>query len=122
MEENLTETTNNSNDNGKIITGDNNKTFLEVFGFVSNQARMNLVIFFITILIASNVFFIWRTSVLNNRLIETEREKNIMINDFNTKIIEEVRKQVQPTKVLIRETIDKIDSLNTLDNQFKNKK
>jgi len=57
MEENLTETTNNS-DNGKIITGDNNKTFLEVFGFVSNQARMNLVIFFITILIASNVFFI----------------------------------------------------------------
>nr|DAO84248.1 MAG TPA: hypothetical protein [Caudoviricetes sp.] len=122
MEENLTETTNNSSDNGKIITGDNNKTFLEVFGFVSNQARMNLVIFFITILIASNVFFIWRTSVLNNRLIETEREKNIMINDFNTKIIEEVRKQVQPTKVLIRETIDKIDSLNTLDNQFKNKK
>ena len=121
MEENLTETTNNS-DNGKIITGDNNKTFLEVFGFVSNQARMNLVIFFITILIASNVFFIWRTSILNNRLIETEREKNAMINDFNTKIIEEVRKQVQPAKVLIRETINKIDSLNTLDTQLHNKK
>ena len=49
----------------KIIQNQNdNKTFLEVFGFVSNQARMNLVIFFIIMLIASNVFFIWRT---NNR-------------------------------------------------------
>jgi len=45
-----------------------------------------------------------------------------MINDFNTKIIEEVRKQVQPAKVLIRETINKIDSLNTLDTQLHNKK
>lgn len=106
----------------KIIQNQNdNKTFLEVFGFVSNQARMNLVIFFIIMLIASNVFFIWRTNILNNRLIETEREKNNMIIDFNKQITEEVRKQIQPAKVLLRETIDKIDSLNTVDNRKINK-
>lgn len=106
----------------KIIQHQNdNKTFLEVFGFVSNQARMNLVIFFIIMLIASNVFFIWRTNILNNRLIETEREKNNMIIDFNKQITEEVRKQIQPAKVLLRETIEKIDSLNTVDNRKINK-
>ena len=106
----------------KIIQNKNdNKTFLEVFGFVSNQARMNLVIFFIIMLITSNVFFIWRTNILNNRLIETEREKNNMIIDFNKQITEEVRKQIQPAKVLLRETIDKIDSLNTVDNRKINK-
>ena len=53
--------------------------------------------------------------------IETEREKNNMIIDFNKQITEEVRKQIQPAKVLLRETIDKIDSLNTVDNRKINK-
>lgn len=111
-----------NNNEEKIIQNQNdNKTFLEVFGFVSNQARMNLVIFFIIMLIASNIFFIWRTNILHNKLIETEREKNNMIIDFNKQITEEVRKQIQPAKILIRETIEKIDSLNTADNRKLNK-
>lgn len=104
-----------------LIKNSDNKTFLEVFGFVSNQARMNLVIFFICLLIVSNVFFVWRVTVLNTKLIECERSKNEVIINLHEKITEEVRKQIQPTKSAIKETIIKIDSINSIDvNAIKN--
>lgn len=88
-----------------------NKAFLEVFGFISNQARMNLIVFFYIILIFSNVFFVWRNMSLQKEVREVEKEKTQLIYDLNKQISDEIRKQIKPASYQIQEALNKIDSL-----------
>lgn len=84
---------------------------LEAFGFVSNEAKRNLVIFVIVMLVFSNGFFIYQNIVLTNRIQALNDEKSQIILDLSSKITEEVRRQITPTTNRINMTVSKIDSV-----------
>lgn len=92
----------------------------KVFGFVSEQARRNLVIFFFILLISSNVFFIYQNIILTNKMQEQTQIYNDKLLDLSNKITEEVRKQIQPTQYRILQTTEKIDVLaDKIDSELK---
>lgn len=95
-------------ENNKKIVVDN---VLEAFGFVSNEARKNLVIFIIVILIFSNMFFIYQNIVLTERIQKLNDEKSEIILSLSSQITNEVRRQITPTTIRINQTVDKIDSV-----------
>ena len=90
-------------------SGDND--FLKTFGFVSNEARKNLVIFFITFLIFSNVFFIYRNIKMQEELNKCNQSKLELTLSLTEKITEEVRKQILPATEAIEKTVIKVDSV-----------
>lgn len=89
--------------------GDNN--FLKTFGFVSNEARRNLVVFFLVILIFSNTFFVYRNIQLEERINKLNQEKLDLTLDLSNKITDEVRKQILPATIKIEEVVDKVNSV-----------
>lgn len=94
---------------------------LKAFGFVSNEARRNLVIFFIVILLFSNGFFIYQNIGLTNKIQDLNVDHNKQLMDLSNKITEEVRKQIKPTQKRIYETTNRIDSVTTtLQTQYEN--
>lgn len=84
---------------------------LEAFGFVSDEARRNLVTFIIVILIFSNMFFIYRNIVLTEQIQKLNTEKQDIILNLSAQITEEVRRQITPTTSRINQTVNKIDSV-----------
>lgn len=84
---------------------------LQAFGFVSNEARRNLVVFFIVILIFSNIFFVYQNIVLTNRIQKLNDEKSEIILSLSAQITDEVRRQITPTTTRINQTVNKIDSV-----------
>lgn len=90
-----------------------NDTAFKVFGFVSEEARRNFVIFIIIVLLVSNVFFIRQNIVLTNQINEMNKDHNAMVLDLTKQITEEVRRQIKPTQERIQYTTDKIDDLAT---------
>jgi hypothetical protein len=95
----------------KEITGDNE--FLDTFGFATKEARKNLVIFFLVLLVFSNVFWIYRNMQLESTIIQLNKEKIDLTLDLSSKITEEVRKQIQPTASKIEEVANRVDSVTT---------
>lgn len=87
------------------------RSVLEAFGFVTNEARRNLVVFFLVLLIFSNTFFIYRNIVLTEQIQKLNNEKHNITLILSNKITEEVRRQITPTTTRINETIGKIDSV-----------
>ena len=90
-----------------------NDSAFKVFGFVSEEARKNFVIFIIIVLLFSNTFFIRQTIVLTNQINDMNKEHNAMVLDLTKQITEEVRRQIKPTQERIQYTTDKIDHLAT---------
>ena len=84
---------------------------LEAFGFVSNEARRNLVVFIIVLLIFSNTFYIYRNIVLTDRIQKLNDEKSEIIMNLTSQITDEVRRQITPTTNRINQTVHKIDSV-----------
>lgn len=84
---------------------------LEAFGFVSNEARKNLVIFIIVILIFSNIFFVYQNIVLTEKIQKLNDEKSEIILSLSSQITDEVRRQIAPTTYRINKTVNKIDSV-----------
>lgn len=84
---------------------------LEAFGFVTNEAKRNLVVFFIVLLIFSNSFFVYRNIVLTEQIQKLNNEKHDITLNLTNRITEEVRRQITPTTNKINETIIKIDSV-----------
>lgn len=84
---------------------------LEAFGFVSSEARRNLVIFIIVVLIFSNTFFIYQNIKQAENIQKLNDEKSEIILNLSTKITEEVRRQITPTTTRINQTVNKIDSV-----------
>lgn len=89
------------------------KYFLETFGFATNEAKKNLVIFFLILMVFSNIFFIFRNIQLENTIHELNEEKLELSLVLSSKITEEVRKQIQPTKIKIEKVVERIDSVAT---------
>lgn len=95
-------------------------TAFKVFGFVSAQARRNLVIFIIVMLLFSNAFFIYQNISLANKMQEMNSTHNEMILSLSNQITEEVRKQIQPTQIKVLQSTEKIDVLvEKIDNELK---
>lgn len=95
------------------MTDTNNREFLETFGFLSKEARMNLVVFFIVLLTTSNIFFIYRAIHLESQLSKANEDKFRLSLELNQKITDEVRKQIQPTTQRINRVVERIDSVAT---------
>ena len=91
------------------INGDSE--FLQTFGFISNEARKNLVVFFLVLLVFSNVFFVYRNIQLENTINKLNQEKLQLSLDLSNKITEEVRKQITPATIRIEEAASKVDSV-----------
>jgi hypothetical protein len=89
------------------------KAFLEVFGFMSDQSRRNIIIFFFVLLVFSNVFFIRQTIMASHEIQTLNDDKVRMVQDLNNRIIEEVRKQVQPSVNRIENTANNVDRVAT---------
>lgn len=94
------------------------KNILDAFGFVSNEAKRNLVIFIIVILVFSNIFFIYQNIQLMNDLQEEKESKSEIILVLSKQITDEVRKQIIPTTERINQTITKIDSVAMKTNDY----
>lgn len=101
------------NDNQKIEQNLGDEYFLETFGFATNQARKNLVIFFLILMVFSNIFFIYRNIQLENTISQLNKEKLELSLVLSNKITEEVRKQIQPTTIKIEKVVERIDSVAT---------
>ena len=86
--------------------------FLKTFGFVTNEARKNLVVFFLVLLVFSNAFFIYTNMQLQNELKQCSEDKL----NLSEKITEEVRKQILPATTKIEEAAQKVDSVATKTN------
>ena len=101
-----------------MVSLETNNDFLKTFGFVSNEARKNLVIFFLISSIFSNVFFIYRDIVLQNKIEVLNKEKLEISLDLSSKITEEVRKQIMPATQKIFQAASKVDSVAIETNNF----
>lgn len=94
---------------------------LGAFGFVSSEARRNLVIFIIVILIFSNMFFIYQNSKQAENIQKLNDEKSDIIMNLSAQITEEVRRQITPTTTRITQTVNKIDSVAVVVDSVANK-
>lgn len=92
--------------------------FLKAFGFVTNEARKNLVVFFITLMVFSNAFFIYRGIKLQDNLNKCSDEKLTISLELSNKITDEVRKQILPTTQKIDRVVEKVDSVATRTNNI----
>jgi hypothetical protein len=90
--------------------------FLKTFGFVTNEARKNLVVFFLVLLVFSNAFFIYTNMQLQNELKQCSEDKLNLSLNLSEKITEEVRKQILPATTKIEEAAQKVDSVATKTN------
>lgn len=96
------------------------KAVLEAFGFVSNEARRNLIIFFLVLLIFSNALFIYL-------YISSNKSKDAEIKQLNNdklmisqQVTEEVRKQIKPVSEKVIEAANNVNNAAiTLDSTAK---
>ena len=92
------------------INNNSTKTFLEVFGFVSNQAKRNLVIFFFVLLVFSNIFLMWM-NIRKDAVIQKLNDDRVEITrTMSDKVTEEVRRQVAPISGAIIQAANRVDS------------
>jgi len=90
-------------------SGDND--FLKTFGFVTNEARKNLVVFFLVLLVFSNTFYIYENSKLHEEINNCNNEKLNISLKLSEQITDEVRKQILPTKLKLEQAVIKVDSV-----------
>lgn len=90
-------------------SGDND--FLKSFGFVTNEARKNLVVFFLVLMVFSNGFFIYQNIKLQYDLNNCNQSKLDISLKLSEKITEEVRKQISPAAEKIEQAATKVDSV-----------